>query len=218
MDTTPLASALASLLVGYAFGNFLTADVVARVLTHKSAFQTGVGNPGMANIGHELGKGAALVVLAGDILKVVAAWVLCRTLFPGSTELAGNAAALATTLGHNFPAWHRFRGGKGVTTTCSAIILAAPALGIASCLIGLATVVASGYLCYGAVTITLAYLVGSVVLAATGASSPLLVAFTLVLCALMFVAHWSAIQAARNGSARRASISVKLREKLGLRG
>lgn len=218
MDTTPLASALASLLVGYAFGNFLTADVVARVLTHKSAFQTGVGNPGMANIGHELGKGAALVVLAGDILKVVAAWVLCRTLFPGSAELAGNAAALATTLGHNFPAWHRFRGGKGVTTTCSAIILAAPALGIASCLIGLATVVASGYLCYGAVTITLAYLVGSVVLAATGASSPLLVAFTLVLCALMFVAHWSAIQAARNGSARRASISVKLREKLGLRG
>ncbi|EHF01960.1 glycerol-3-phosphate acyltransferase [Olsenella sp. oral taxon 809] len=218
MDTTPLASALASLLVGYAFGNFLTADVVARVLTHKSAFQTGVGNPGMANIGHELGKGAALVVLAGDILKVVAAWVLCRTLFPGSAELAGNAAALATTLGHNFSAWHRFRGGKGVTTTCSAIILAAPALGIASCLIGLATVVASGYLCYGAVTITLAYLVGSVVLAATGASSPLLVAFTLVLCALMFVAHWSAIQAARNGSARRASISVKLREKLGLRG
>ncbi|KXB62955.1 MULTISPECIES: glycerol-3-phosphate acyltransferase [Olsenella] len=218
MDTTPLAATLASLLVGYAFGNFLTADVVARALTRKSAFQTGVGNPGMANIGHELGKGAALVVLAGDILKVVAAWVLCRTLFPGSTELAGNAAALATTLGHNFPVWHRFRGGKGVTTTCSAIILATPAIGITSCLFGLAVVIISGYLCYGAVAITLAYLVGSIFLAVVGVTSPPLVAFALVLCALMFVAHWSAIQAARNGTARRASISTKLRERLDLNG
>lgn len=218
MHPAPLVTILASLVMGYGFGNFLTADVVARTLTHKSAFQTGVGNPGMANIGHELGKGAALVVLAGDILKVVAAWALCRALFPGNSGLAGDAAALATTLGHNFPAWHRFRGGKGVTTTCSAIILAAPVLGVASCLVGLATVVASGYLCYGAVAITLAYLVGSIALAAVGVSSPLLVPFALVLCALMFVAHWSAIQAARDGSARQASISVKLRERLGRRG
>ena len=43
-----------SLLIGYAFGCFLTADVVCRRLAGKPVFQVGVGNPGMANVGHEL--------------------------------------------------------------------------------------------------------------------------------------------------------------------
>ena len=46
---------LISLLIGYALGCILTADVVSRRFAHKSAFDLGRGNPGMANIGHELG-------------------------------------------------------------------------------------------------------------------------------------------------------------------
>ena len=59
--------------IGYAFGCFLTADVVCRMSVHKSCFSIGDGNPGMANVGHVLGTKAALAVLAGDILKTLLA-------------------------------------------------------------------------------------------------------------------------------------------------
>ena len=56
---------LLCLLVGYLCGGFLTAELVARARTGKSAAALGTGNPGMANLAHELGKGWGAVVLAG---------------------------------------------------------------------------------------------------------------------------------------------------------
>ncbi len=197
-------------LIGYALGNFLTADVVCRFAVGKSAFEVGAGNPGMANVGHELGTGPAIAVLAGDILKTVLAWAAAQALCPGEGLVAGLAATLGATLGHNFPAWHRFRGGKGVTTTCSAIILASPVLGVASCLIGLATVILSGYLCFGAVAITLAF---PLLLLLTGAPMSA-VCYALAFAALMCQAHGSAMREALAGTRRRASISVKFWEKV----
>lgn len=200
-----------SLLIGYAFGCFLTADVVCRRLAGKSVFQVGVGNPGMANVGHELGTRAAALVLAGDIAKTLAAWLVVRALFPANAAVCGLAATTGATIGHNFPAWHRFRGGKGVTTTCSAIILAAPALGIGSAVVGLVVVLLSGYLCVGAEAITLTFLLTCCV--AYGSTSAY-AAYALVLAALMLWAHWSALVAAAHGTQPRASISVKFWKRL----
>ncbi|MCD8361582.1 MAG: glycerol-3-phosphate acyltransferase [Lachnospiraceae bacterium] len=58
-----------SLLIGYALGNFLTAEIVSRKVSGKSAFDRGTGNPGMANIAALDGTKPALLVLAGDLLK-----------------------------------------------------------------------------------------------------------------------------------------------------
>lgn len=204
---------LASLLIGYALGCILTADVVSRRLAGKSAFELGVGNPGMANVGHELGHKAALMVLAGDILKTLLAWLIARAIFPGDAATAGLWAGLGSTLGHNFPVWHRFHGGKGVTTTCSAIILASPVLGIASCLLGFVMVVVSGYLCWGAIAITAFYLV-FVALARQGAER---VAIAAALLVLMCVAHGSAVAGIKTGKTSRASLATKVRAKLGLK-
>ena len=174
-------------------------------------FQVGVGNPGMANVGHELGTKAAALVLAGDIAKTLAAWLVARALFPANAAVCGLAATTGATIGHNFPAWHRFRGGKGVTTTCAAIILAAPALGIASAVAGLVVVLLSGYLCVGAEAITITFLLACCV--AYGPTSAY-AAYALVLAALMLWAHWSALVAAARGTQPRASISVKFWKRL----
>lgn len=193
---------LASLAIGYACGMFLTADVVCRMVRGKSAFETGVGNPGMANVGHEMGVRWAAVVLAGDVGKTLLAWLACRAFFPGDVATAGVMAGLGTTLGHDYPAWHRFRGGKGVTTTCSAICLTNPVLGIVSCLAGLVEVLLCGYLCVGAITISAAWLVLSIVFGSTCQSVA-----AVVLLVLMTLAHGRSVTGIRDGSTDRASIS-----------
>ena len=120
---------LLCLLLGYLCGCFLTAELVARARTGKSAAALGTGNPGMANLAHELGKGWGAVVLAGDIAKTALAFGLCRALFPALGGLSGLWAGLGAVLGHNFPLWRGFRGGKGVAVTCAALILFSPPMG-----------------------------------------------------------------------------------------
>ena len=202
---------LVSLIIGYALGCILTADVVSRHFAHKTVFDLGVGNPGMANVGHELGHKAAACVLAGDIAKTLAAWLIARALFPAAADVAGLWAGLGSTLGHNYPVWHRFRGGKGVTTTCSAIILAAPVIGVVSCLLGFATVVVSGYLCWGAIAITAFYLV-LVAIFKGGAER---IAIAAALLVLMAIAHGSAVAGIKTGKTPRASLADKVLAKLG---
>ena len=110
MHPDALAARLACILLGYLFGSFLTAEVVARVVSGKSARQLGTGNPGMANIMAQLGKGAGLLTLAGDTLKTVAA---CGAAYYATAPLIGQVSILyagfGAVLGHNYPAWAGFR-------------------------------------------------------------------------------------------------------------
>lgn len=142
------------LLAGYLCGCFLTAEAVARLRTGKSAGEMGSGNPGMANIAGALGPGWGALVLLGDIAKTALACLLCRfALVPGLGGLSLFYAGVGTVLGHNFPFYKGFRGGKGVAVTCAYQVFAAPVQGIASGLIGLAVVLITGYLPLGAVVI-----------------------------------------------------------------
>ena len=202
-----------SLLIGYCFGCFLTADVVCRASVHRSAFAVGDGNPGMANVGHMLGTKKALMVLAGDILKSLFAVLIAWALFGHSTEIA-LWCGLGVTAGHNYPFWHHFKGGKGVTTTCSTIILAHPLFGILASVLGFAVgVVGFGYLCLGALLIPSLFLV---FLFLTGASAaPLIPAAVLTL--FMFLAHMPAALGIKDGSTPHAAIADKTLELLHLK-
>lgn len=140
--------------IGYLLGSFLTAEVVARVAVGKSPRQIGTGNPGMANILANVGKRAGIAVLAGDTLKTVAAVLLCRfEIGPYIGSAAALYAGLGAVLGHNFPLWTRFKGGKGVTVTCVWLMLYMPLWGTLCCAAGGAVVLLTGYLPLGAVLI-----------------------------------------------------------------
>ena len=74
---------LVCLLLGYCFGLFLTAELVARFRTGRGAAELGSGNPGMANIVGSLGAAWGALVLLGDVGKTAAACLLARfVLFP----------------------------------------------------------------------------------------------------------------------------------------
>lgn len=141
--------------VGYLFGSFLTAELVARLAAGKAPEQIGTGNPGMANIMANVGKGAGFAVLAGDLAKTFLACGLC-VLLAGSrigTDAATLYGGVGAICGHNFPLWKRGRGGKGVTVTCAWLTLYLWPWGLGCCILGGAAVLLSGYLPIGAVLI-----------------------------------------------------------------
>lgn len=149
---------LGCLLVGYLFGNFLTAELVVKKLTGKRAKTIGSGNPGMANVSANLGIKSGLIVLAGDILKTTLAVFICsHWLFESIGVIAVFYTGLGTVIGHNYPVWNRFKGGKGVAVTCMYIVLASPLWGILSCGVGLGFVLVTRFLPFGGVMIPVVF-------------------------------------------------------------
>jgi Predicted membrane protein len=149
-----------SVIIGYLFGCFLTADFVARRKTGSSAFAIGTGNPGMANILEQLGFKWAAVTLLGDVLKTVLPCILCRyLLFRPLGPSAILYTGLGVALGHGFPFWHKFHGGRSVTVICTYIVLASPLWGLLADLAGLCIVLLTGYLAFGALAIPSLFLI-----------------------------------------------------------
>ena len=151
------------LLIGYLFGCILTAELIVKHKTGKSVSEFGTGNPGMANVMRIFGFKTGAAVLAGDLIKTVAAVLICCLLFGRSSVLPSGKplgqpavlwAGLGATLGHNWPVWRRLKGGKGVAVTCMTIFLFSPLWGLVSDVTGMLVVFRTGYLPLGAVVIT----------------------------------------------------------------
>ncbi len=189
-----------SFLIGYPFGCILTAYVVSRRTAGKSPFEFGSGNPGMANVSHVLGVKAGAKVLAGDILKTLIACLLTWRLFPGKWTLSVLYTGLGVVVGHNFPFWHHFHGGKGVSVSCSAIILSMPLPGILANIVGLIIVLLTGYLPVGAILIPGTYTLMLLLLHQREAAI-LMLFYTL----LMLQRHWKDLMAVKNGTYRKAN-------------
>jgi glycerol-3-phosphate acyltransferase PlsY len=90
----------------------------------------GSGNPGATNVGRVLGKRTGRVVLVLDLAKgalpVAIAWAL------GVDASWVAVAGFAAALGHCFPIWHRFRGGKGAATAAGVMLVLVPIAGVAA--------------------------------------------------------------------------------------
>jgi len=143
------------ILIGYLFGNILTAEIIAYIFTGHSSSTIGTtGNPGMANMTAHVGMGAGILTLIGDVGKTILAMVICLYVCDLG-KIGMFYGGLGTTLGHNFPVWRHFKGGKGVATTCTTLILLMPVGGTLPALLGLLLILITHYLCIGAVVIPL---------------------------------------------------------------
>lgn len=113
------------ILIGYVFGLFQTAFIYGK-LHGIDIREHGSGNAGTTNTLRVLGTKAGLIVLAGDILKCILAIVLCGVIFdashPDEIYLLKLYAAAGAILGHNFPFYLNFKGGKGIAATAGLIL------------------------------------------------------------------------------------------------
>jgi glycerol-3-phosphate acyltransferase PlsY len=106
-----------TVIAAYLLGSVSFAIVVSRVMGLPDPRSYGSGNPGATNVLRTGRKAAAVLTLAGDAGKGwLAVWLAGRYL-PDTMALAG----LAVFLGHLYPVFHRFRGGKGVATAAGVL-------------------------------------------------------------------------------------------------
>ena len=130
----PYLNPLLATLVAYLIGSLSFAIIVSRAFGLSDPRTYGSGNPGATNVLRSGHKGAALLTLLLDALKGYVPVLLVQTyggrfgLGPGSMA----AAALAAFLGHLWPVFFKFRGGKGVATAAGAIFGLNPLLGVAT--------------------------------------------------------------------------------------
>ena len=113
------------LVVGYLFGLFQTAYFYGK-LHGIDIREHGSGNAGTTNTLRVLGTKAGVIVLVGDILKCMIAIFLCRYVFstshPDMVYLLQLYTAAGVILGHNFPFYMHFKGGKGIAATAGLIL------------------------------------------------------------------------------------------------
>lgn len=99
---------------GYLFGSISAAIIVCRLMGLPDPRTEGSRNPGTTNVARLGGKKAAALTLLGDMLKGLVPVLLAHALDAGALILAGTA--LAAFLGHLYPVFFGFQGGKGVAT------------------------------------------------------------------------------------------------------
>ncbi len=121
----PARRVLAAVGVGYVLGMFPTADLVARTAGRGTDLRnSGTGNPGAANALQVLGARAGLAVMAGDIAKGAAACAIGGAV---AGPIGAHSAGSASVIGHCWPVWNGFRGGKGVAASVGQCLATFPA-------------------------------------------------------------------------------------------
>ena len=139
-------------LGGYVLGSVPTGILVGRAWG-VDIRQVGSGNIGMANVLRSVGKKAAAVTMLGDMLKGLVPVVAAHLLTGNEWVVA--AVALAAVVGHCWPVFLRFKGGKGVATGAGTSIGLVPVVGLALFAVRWAVVLVSKYTSLGAIAIVL---------------------------------------------------------------
>lgn len=192
-----LLKALLSYLLGSVSGS-LTVGAIKHVDIRKS----GSGNAGGTNAFRTQGFWFALAVVVIDIGKgALAAWAIPKLSFPVpgtavSGELLMLACGFAAVLGHCYPLWHGFRGGKGAATAVGALTVIAPAVILPMLLVWLLTLVISGWVGLSTMLAAIALVPAFIWLDA----GPKAIAFAVLLAGFVVFTHRSNIASMINGS------------------
>lgn len=188
---------LACLLVGYVFGLFQTAYFYGRL--HGIDIRTkGSGNAGTTNTLRVLGTKAGVIVLLGDILKTVLAITAARLwLIPPAPEmeyLLVLYTAAGAILGHNYPFYMGFKGGKGIAATAGLLIAFKPSFLLLGAVLFFGTFFLTHYVSLGSLLVYAGFVIQLIVTGQTGGfgevSQSILNEMYIVGILLMAMAYW----------------------------
>lgn len=133
-------------IIAYLIGSFSSAYVVGKVFKKIDITKLGSGNPGTTNAMRVMGKKFGLLTFALDFLKGIIASLVGLYLYG---YYGGLLASLFVVVGHNWPVFFKFKGGKGIATTIGALSILQFQLTLISVIIGITVAVIWRYVSFG---------------------------------------------------------------------
>lgn len=144
-----------SVLLGYLLGSVSFSIILSRLRYRDDIRRHGSGNAGMTNTLRTYGKLSAVIVLVGDFGKgVLGAWIGWKL---GESVTAAYLAGLFAVIGHMFPLYFGFRGGKGVATAAGVILGTCPRVFLVVLVIFVGIIFFSRYVSLGSVSVAAVY-------------------------------------------------------------
>ena len=183
---------IATLIVAYLIGSINTAILVGRLISGDDIRNHGSGNAGMTNTLRTYGKKAAVMVLLGDALKAVVAIVIAKitgkllNLDESTYNLMIYGASFGAVLGHNFPLYFGFRGGKGVLVSAVSILMVDWKIGLAVVIIALLIMATTRYVSLGSILGAVTLIVSALIF--KNYNIPFII-YSILLAALLIVMH-----------------------------
>lgn len=189
-----IVSVILLLIAGYLIGGINTSILYSKLKYGKDIRESGSGNAGLTNMLRTYGKGAAAVTLFGDIAKtaiccLIGAIVLGKT----GAFICGYGAVI----GHIWPVWFKFRGGKGVLALATVILICSPVTFLICITVFFIIVAFTKYISLGSV---ICALLMPVVLARIMGTANLVIIPTVIICLIIVWKHRSNIKRLRDGN------------------
>ncbi len=208
-----------TIIVAYLIGSVNTSIILSTALFGSDIRQSGSGNAGTTNMLRTHGKKMAIFTLLGDVLKGVIAVLLailadkCLASIPTNTiataYLLGSLPYIAgffAVLGHNFPVFFQFKGGKGVATTLGVVLTINWQLGLIVLVIALAIMLTTRYVslgsCVGAAIFPILYFISGLI---GGEIDVVSLIFAAALGLLIVIRHSSNIARLKAGTENKLS-------------
>lgn len=215
-----IAMLILAIAVSYLLGSINSAIIVSRAVFGEDVRSKGSGNAGLTNMLRNYGKKGAILTLIGDGLKTAVAICFTALLFGfgynhGISLNDGYCyvSALFVALGHVFPIFYKFKGGKGVLVTAISAFILTPIPALILLLIFILTVATSKYVSLGSVTVAVLYPVMIsfyVKLVFGGQGLPGILALSVILMAIFIVwCHRENLQRISNRTENKISFNRK---------
>ena len=165
------ASRVISLVIGYIFGLFQTGYIYGKA-HNVDIRKQGSGNAGTTNALRTLGWKAGLVTFVGDLgkamLAMLVAWLLFRGKYPDGVKLLEMYAGFGAVLGHNFPFYLKFKGGKGIACTSGFILAFDPLMAPVCLALFIGAVAITRYVSLGSILVVLSFFIQLVIFGQNG--------------------------------------------------
>lgn len=210
---------IALILVAYLLGSINFAIVISGRKYKEDIRTHGSKNAGMTNMMRTYGKSAAVLTLVGDALKAILSCIIGYLIMG---QLGAYAAGLFCMLGHVFPLYYGFKGGKGVVTAAATVLMTDPLVFLILLTLFIIIVAIwrfislASIICMGLYPLILSFTSKFATMIATGEAKPSIgILFAIFMAVLIIGKHWSNIKRLREGTESKFSFkkSVKAPKK-----
>ena len=173
-------------VIGYLLGCIPVGVLISKMYADTDIRKTGSGNSGTTNVLRTLGWLPSILTLAGDCVKGILGAYIGKTLGGETGMLLGGLCAV---LGHDFPVFMRFKGGKGIATSLGMILVISPVLALSLLAVELVIVAVTRYMSLASISVTVAYPLLNVILFRGHENYGLFVFFSIVCGLLSLYCH-----------------------------